>query len=44
MMIGISAGPQRVYEIFEQIGANAGALATVEVDPQHHSVQVIHHV
>jgi defect-in-organelle-trafficking protein DotD len=42
--IGISAGPQRVYEIFEQIGANAGALATVEVDPQHHSVQVIHHV
>lgn len=42
--IGISAGPQRVYRIFEAIGGAAGNRATVKLDPQHHLVQVIYHV
>ena len=42
--IGISAGPQRVYDIFQAIGHAAGDRATVQVDPQHHRVQVIYHV
>ncbi|WOJ91774.1 DotD/TraH family lipoprotein (plasmid) [Methylocapsa polymorpha] len=42
--ISIHTGPQRVYEILEAIGEAAGAQATVEVDPQHQRVQVIHHV
>jgi defect-in-organelle-trafficking protein DotD len=42
--IGISTGPQRVYEIFEAIGASVGNQATVQIDPQHHRIEVIHHV
>jgi defect-in-organelle-trafficking protein DotD len=44
LSIGISTGPQRVVDIFEAIGGAAGGNATVEVDPQHQRVQVIHHV
>ena len=33
-----------VYQVFEALGAEAGTRATVQVDPQHHQVQVIHHV
>ena len=42
--VGISTGPRRVYDIFEALGAAAGSRATVEVDPQHHRVEVIYHV
>jgi defect-in-organelle-trafficking protein DotD len=42
--IGISTGPKRVYEIFEAIGASVGNQATVQIDPQHHRIEVIHHV
>lgn len=40
--ITISSVP--VYQVFQALGAGAGTQATVEVDPQHHQVQVIHHV
>jgi defect-in-organelle-trafficking protein DotD len=33
-----------VLQVFQTLGEQAGANATVEVDPIHHSVQVIHHV
>jgi defect-in-organelle-trafficking protein DotD len=33
-----------VYQIFQTLGAEAGTRATVQVDPLHHQVQVIHHV
>jgi defect in organelle trafficking protein DotD len=42
--VAISTGPRRVYDIFEALGAAAGNQATVEVDPQHHRVEVIYHV
>ena len=42
--VGISTGPRRVYDIFAALGAAAGSRATVEVDPQHHRVEVIYHV
>ena len=32
------------YQVFQTLGAEAGARATVQVDPLHHQVQVIHHV
>ena len=34
----------RVIGAFEALGNQAGTAATVEVDPQRHQVQVIHHV
>jgi defect-in-organelle-trafficking protein DotD len=34
----------RVIEGFQALGTQAGAIATVEVDPLHHQVQVVHHV
>jgi defect-in-organelle-trafficking protein DotD len=40
--IQISSVP--VYQVFQALGEEAGAQATVQVDPQHHQVQVIHHV
>jgi len=30
--------------IFEAIGASVGNQATVQIDPQHHRIEVIHHV
>lgn len=42
--VGISTGPKRIYDIFEALGAAAGNRATVEIDPQHHRVEVIYHV
>lgn len=39
--IQISAVP--VYQVFQALGEEAGAQATVQLDPQHHQVQVIHH-
>ena len=32
------------FQAFKALGDQAGAQATVEVDPQHHQVQVFHHV
>jgi defect-in-organelle-trafficking protein DotD len=32
------------YQVFQSLGAEAGPRATVQVDPLHHQVQVIHHV
>lgn len=31
------------FEVFKALGDQAGAHATVEVDPLHHQIQVIHH-
>lgn len=40
--IQISSVP--VYQVFQALGEEAGMQATVQLDPQHHQVQVIHHV
>jgi defect-in-organelle-trafficking protein DotD len=40
----IPAGPRRVYDLFEEIGHAAGARATVKLDPQQQTVEVIYHV
>jgi defect in organelle trafficking protein DotD len=34
----------QVLAAFQALGTQAGAVATVEVDPLHHQVQVVHHV
>jgi defect-in-organelle-trafficking protein DotD len=34
----------QVLSAFQALGTQAGSSATVQVDPQHHQVQVIHHV
>ena len=39
--IQISSVP--VYQVFQALGEEAGAQATVQLDPLHHQVQVIHH-
>lgn len=39
--VRISSVP--VYKVFQALGEKAGTLATVQIDPQHHQVQVIHH-
>ena len=40
--ITISSVP--AYQVFQALGEEAGVKATVEVDPLHHQVEVIHHV
>lgn len=42
--IAIQLNSVPAYQVFQALGEEAGALATVEVDPLHHQVQVIHHV
>ena len=32
------------FQVFQALGEEAGSRATVQVDPLHHQVQVIHHV
>ena len=44
LAIGIYSGPHRIYDLLEQIGEDAGGQATVRVDPQHQTIEVIHHV
>ncbi len=44
LAVGVSKDPRRIYDIFEQIGDEAGGAATVRIDPQHQRVEVIHHV
>jgi defect-in-organelle-trafficking protein DotD len=39
--IQISSVP--VYQVFQALGEEAAAQATVQLDPLHHQVQVIHH-
>jgi defect in organelle trafficking protein DotD len=34
----------QVLAAFQALGSQAGAIATVEVDPLHHQVEVVHHV
>jgi defect in organelle trafficking protein DotD len=34
----------QVIGAFQALGTQAGAIATVAVDPLHHQIQVIHHV
>jgi defect in organelle trafficking protein DotD len=41
--VAIEIGPVPVYQVFQMLGDQAGRLATVQVDPVHHQVQVIHH-
>jgi|HubBroStandDraft_1064217.scaffolds.fasta_scaffold00063_43 defect-in-organelle-trafficking protein DotD len=42
--IGVNTGPKQIVEILRDLGDAAGSKATVEVDPLHHQIQVIHHV
>jgi defect-in-organelle-trafficking protein DotD len=39
--VQISSAP--AFEVFRALGDQAGVRATVEVDPLHHQIQVIHH-
>ena len=42
--VAVQLGPVPVFQVFQALGDQAGARATVQVDPLHHQVQVIHHV
>ena len=44
MNIAIQLNSVPAYQVFRALGEEAGALATVAVDPLHHQVQVIHYV
>lgn len=44
LAVGISTGPEQVFKIFQALGEAAGTNATVQLDPLHHQVEVIHHV
>jgi defect-in-organelle-trafficking protein DotD len=41
--VSISTTSQTAYQVFQALGAEAGSTATVQVDPLHHQVEVIHH-
>jgi defect in organelle trafficking protein DotD len=41
VMVNVSG---QVLAAFQALGSQAGAIATVEVDPLHHQVEVVHHV
>jgi len=42
--VAIELNSVPAYQVLQALGEEAGARATVEVDPLHHQVQVIHHV
>lgn len=44
LIVAIQISSVPVYQVFQSLGEEAGTRATVQLDPQHHSVQVIHHV
>jgi defect-in-organelle-trafficking protein DotD len=44
LSVSIQIGSVPVYQVFQALGEEAGTAATVEIDPQHHQIQVIHHV
>ncbi len=41
--VAVQIEGERAFDVFRALGDAAGARATVEVDPLHHQVQVIHH-
>ncbi len=41
--VTVQVGSVPVFRVFQALGNQAGTRATVEVDPFHHQVQVIHH-
>lgn len=41
--VSISVSSETVYQILQTLGNDAGTKATVQVDPLHHQVEVIHH-
>ena len=41
--VAIRLSSMPAYQVFQILGAEAGTRATVQVDPLHHQVQVIHH-
>jgi defect-in-organelle-trafficking protein DotD len=41
--VAIEIGSVPVYKVFQMLGEQAGTAATVQVDPLHHQVEVIHH-
>lgn len=41
--VSISVSSETAYQVLQALGTQAGTKATVEVDPLHHQVQVIHH-
>lgn len=43
LIVAVNVNGQ-VLGAFQALGTQAGAVATVEVDPLHHQVQVVHHV
>jgi defect-in-organelle-trafficking protein DotD len=42
--VAVQVASAPAFEVFKALGDQAGARATVEVDPLHHQIQVIHHV
>lgn len=42
--VAVSMRDARILDLFEALGTAAGAQATVIVDPDHHQVEVRHHV
>jgi defect-in-organelle-trafficking protein DotD len=42
--VAIQVQQGTAFEVFKAFGEEAGARATVELDPLHHQIQVIHHV
>lgn len=42
--VAIQIASVPVYQVFQVLGEEAGTRATVRLDPQHHQVEVIHHV
>ena len=44
LVVSIQIMSVPVYRVFQTLGEEAGSRATVQVDPQHHQVEVIHHV
>jgi defect-in-organelle-trafficking protein DotD len=43
LTVSIQLSSVPAYQVFQALGAEAGTQATVQVDPLHHQVQVIHH-
>lgn len=42
--VSVTISSVSAYQVFQALGEEAGTKATVEVDPLHHQVEVIHHV
>ena len=44
LTVAIKISSVSAYQVLQMLGAEAGGRATVQVDPLHHQVEVIHHV